>query len=263
MSRMDEILAYKRLELPKRMQTKPLSLVQAEAQASQQPLDTLAALRKPAKARPRLIAEVKAASPSRGVLVKNFDPLALAQVYCEYGAAAISVLTDEHFFRGRLEYLSQISAMQPRPVTLRKDFILDEYQLYEARAAGASMALLIVAALTASQLVSLREKCESLGMTALVEAHTAEEVHIALNCGAKLLGINNRDLGTFQVNLETSLRLRALIPPEVVVVAESGIFTRADVDRLADAGVDAILVGEALVTAPDIAAKVRELAGTA
>jgi indole-3-glycerol phosphate synthase len=261
MSRLDEILAYKRLELPTRMQARPLDNVKAEAQACPLPLNALAALRKPAMGRPRLIAEVKAASPSRGVLVENFNPLALAQVYTDNGAAAISVLTDEHFFRGNLDYLAQISVLQPRPVTLRKDFILDEYQLYEARAAGASMALLIVAALTASQLVSLREKCESLGMTALVEAHTADEVHIALNCGARLLGINNRDLGTFQVNLETSLRLRAMVPTDVVVVAESGIFTRADVDRLADAGIDAILVGEALVTAPDIPAKVRELAG--
>jgi indole-3-glycerol phosphate synthase len=261
MSRLDEILTHKRAELAVRMQEKPLAAIRAAAEASPLPQDALAALHRKEGQRPSLIAEVKGASPSRGVLVQDFNPLQLACVYRDNGAAAISVLTDEHFFHGSLAYLEQIAALQPRIPALRKDFILEEYQLYEARAAGASAALLIVAALSPQRLNSLRALCESLGMAALIETHKAEEVQIALDAGAKLLGINNRDLGTFQVNLETTLRLRPLVPQGIVLVAESGIHTRADVDHLADAGLDAILVGEALVTAADVAAKVCELAG--
>ncbi|MBI9049216.1 MAG: indole-3-glycerol phosphate synthase TrpC [Anaerolineaceae bacterium] len=261
MSRLTEILDHKKIELAERMRIIPLAEVRIAAENSVHPLDFQAALKCQTGQCPRLIAEVKCASPSRGVLVKDFDHLKLAEVYRANGAAAISVLTDEKFFCGKLQYLKDIAALRPRIPVLRKDFILDEYQLYEARAAGASAVLLIVAALDPVQVRDLRESCEALGMHALIEAHAVDEVQIALDAGAKVLGINNRDLVTFNVNLETSLQLRGMIPKGVVVVAESGIFTKADVDKLALADVDAILVGEALVTAADTAQKVRELAG--
>lgn len=261
MSRLDEIVAHTRVELAERMRSFPLAQLQAQAQAAPPPLDFVAALRRPAGERPRLIAEIKRASPSRGLLVADFDPLRLAAAYRENGAAAFSVLTDERFFRGSLEHLRQVAALAPRLPALRKDFILHEYQLFEARAAGASAVLLIAACLDDGQLRDLREQAEALGMSALVEAHDRPELEAALASGARLVGVNNRDLRTFEVRLETTLMLRPLVPAGVALVAESGIHTRADVDRLAEAGVDALLVGEALVTAPDTAAKVRELAG--
>jgi indole-3-glycerol phosphate synthase len=260
MSHLDEILAHKRGELAARMRETPLAEVQAEAALAAPPPDFLAAVRRPPGESPRLIAEIKCASPSKGLLVQDFDPLRLARAYCENGAAAISVLTDEHFFHGHLEHLRQVAALEPRMPVLRKDFILEEYQLYEARAAGASAVLLIAAALPPERLRTLRELAEALGMAALVEAHDRPELEAALEAGARLVGINNRDLHTFNTTLETTLRLRPLVPPGVVVVAESGIHDRADVECLAQAGVDALLVGEALVTAADTAAKVRELA---
>ncbi len=260
MSHLDEIIAHKRVELAARMAALPLAQVRAEAEQTPLPPDFLTAVRCPPGGRPRLIAEVKCASPSRGLLVADFDPLRLARTYRENGAAAISVLTDERFFRGSLEHLRQVSALRPGLPTLRKDFILEEYQLYEARAAGASAALLIAACLDAPRLRALRLLAEALGLTALVEAHNQPELETALAGGARLVGINNRDLHTFVTRLETTLTLRGLVPAGVAVVAESGIHSRADVDRLAQAGVDAVLVGEALVTAPDVAGMVRELA---
>jgi indole-3-glycerol phosphate synthase len=261
MSHLDEILAHKRGELAARMRETTLAEVQAEAARAALPPDFLAAVHRPPGAFPRLIAEIKCASPSKGVLVKDFNPLRLARAYRENGATAISVLTDEHFFHGHLEHLRLVAALEPRLPVLRKDFILEEYPLYEARAAGAAAVLLIAAALPPARLRALRELAEELGLTALVEAHDQPELEAALEAGARLVGINNRDLHTFTTRLETTLRLRPLVPPGVVVVAESGIHNRADVDYLAQAGVDALLVGEALVTAPDTAAKVRELAG--
>jgi len=248
------------VELRERMAAVPLAEVRAQAEGTARPPDFLAAVRRSPGERPRLIAEIKRASPSRGLLLADFDPLRLARTYRENGAAAISVLTDERFFQGSLEHLRQVSALQPRLPTLRKDFILEAYQLYEARAAGASAALLIAACLDAARLRALRELAEELGLTALVEAHDRLELELALASGARLVGINNRDLHTFVTSLETTLRLCALVPAGTVVVAESGIHARADIDRLAEVGVDAVLVGEALVTAADVAARVRELA---
>lgn len=261
MSLLDEIFAHKRAELVERLASAPLAAVRAAAESAPPAPDFVAAVRRPAGAPPRLIAEIKRASPSKGLLAGDFDPQRLARIYRENGAAAISVLTDGRYFRGSLEHLRQVAALQPRLPVLRKDFILDEYQVYEARAAGAGAVLLIAAQLPTGRLRELRSLAEALGMAALVEAHSASEVEAALQSGAGLVGINNRDLHTFTVDLETTLRLRPLIPAGVVVVAESGIRSRADVTRLADAGVDALLVGEALVTAPDTAARVRELAG--
>jgi indole-3-glycerol phosphate synthase len=231
----------------------------------------------------RLIAELKRASPSRGLLAPHLNMLELAQIYAENGAAALSVLTDEKFFLGSLNTLRELRfTFHPaallhslrsgsassggqdvsRPL-LRKDFILEPVQLYESRAAGADAILLIAAALTDTELIDLHALALELGLAPLVEVHTAEEIERVVRIpNLTLVGINNRDLKTFNVTLETTLRLRPLIPPGIRVVAESGIFTAADVARVAAVGVDAILVGEALVTAPDIAAKVRELSGS-
>ncbi len=261
MSRLEEILAHKRAELASRRGQLDLTQARALAEQAAPPPGFLSAVRRPAGERPRLIAEIKRASPSRGLLAADFDPLRLARAYCANGAAAISVLTDERFFGGSLEDLRRVAALEPALPVLRKDFILEETQVFEARAAGAAAVLLIAAALEAGRLRALRELAEELGMEALVEAHNQPELESALGSGARLVGINNRDLHTFSTSLETTLRLRPLVPAGVAVVAESGIRSRADADCLADAGVDALLVGEALVTAPDPGAKARELAG--
>jgi indole-3-glycerol phosphate synthase len=218
----------------------------------------------------RLIAELKRASPSRGVLAAHLNLLEVARIYAENGAAAISVLTDEEFFRGRLETLRELRVSgETLPPLLRKDFILSPTQLYQTRAAGADAVLLIVAALPSDgpepeSLPALHALALELGLTPLVEVHALPELERALRLpGLRLVGINNRDLTTFDVRLETTLGLRGHIPAGVRVVSESGIFTAADVARLAAVGVDAVLVGEALITAPDIGAKVRELGGVA
>jgi indole-3-glycerol phosphate synthase len=209
----------------------------------------------------RLIAEIKKASPSAGLIrPEGFEPAALARAYHEAGAAAVSVVTDRKFFQGELDYLAEASAAMPRPC-LRKDFIIDPYQVYESRLKGASALLLIAAVLAPEELSSLRGLAASLGMDSLVEVHDEADLEKALEAGATIVGVNNRNLRTFQVSLETTLRLHRLIPPGIVVVSESGIKGRQDVLRLGEAGVDAILVGEALMRSPDVGAKVRELLG--
>lgn len=218
---------------------------------------------------PSLIAELKRASPSKGILAPHLDLFQVADLYIQNGASAISVLTDEKFFMGSLHTLRELRARNLTPDTshatplLRKDFTIDEVQLYEARANGADAILLIAAALTDDALFADLHACAlGLGLTALVEVHNEEETERALKLkGVKLIGINNRNLATFEVTLETTEKLRPMIPSEIAVVAESGVFTASDVDRLAKANVDAILVGEALVTSEDISAKVRELSG--
>lgn len=260
MSLLTEIFARKRDEAAARTRL-PVRELEALARAAPPPPDFSAALRRETSLAPRLIAEVKRRSPSRGVLRTRFDPCSLARTYAENGAAAISVLTDEPYFGGSLEHLRRIAALDLGLPLLRKDFIFDRYQLLEARAAGASAVLLIVAMLDPALLGDLIQAAGELGLEALVETHTPAEIETALRAGARIVGINNRDLHTFQVRLETALRLRPLIPPGVAAVAESGIRTSADVARLAKAGMDALLIGEALVTAPDVAAKVRALAG--
>ena len=212
---------------------------------------------------PSLIAELKRASPSKGILAPHLDLFQVADIYAQNGASAISVLTDEKFFMGSLETLRQLRVTNYQLPLLRKDFIIDEAQIYEARANGADAVLLIAAALTEEGLFADLHACAlSLGLTALVEVHDEAETARALKIDdIKLIGINNRNLATFDVSLETTEKLRPMIPPEIAVVSESGIFTCNDVERLAKANVDAILVGEALVTSDDIAAKVRELSG--
>lgn len=213
--------------------------------------------------RPSLIAELKRASPSKGLLAPHLDLFQVADLYVENGASAISVLTDEKFFQGKLETLHQLRITNYELPLLRKDFILHESQLHESRVNGADAILLIAAALPDDKLFADLHACAlSLGLTALVEIHDETETERALKIpNIKLIGINNRNLATFDVTLETTEKLRPMIPPEIAVVAESGIFTADDVDRLAKSNVDAILVGEALVTSVDIPAKVRELSG--
>jgi len=199
---------------------------------------------------PRIVAEIKRRSPSRGEIRADFDPVAIAKAYAEAGAAAISVLTDEPGFGGSLEVLRQVRAAVDLPL-LRKDFVIDPYQLDEARLAGADAALLIVAALSPGQLEALRAHAESLGLDVLVEVHDANELEVALGMGARVIGINNRDLTTFEVDLATTEALAPRVSADAVVVAESGIFTPADVARLEAAGAHAHLVGESLMREPD------------
>ena len=212
----------------------------------------------------RLIAELKRASPSKGILAPHLDLLQVADIYAQNGASAISVLTDEKFFLGKLETLHELRFTRKLELPLlRKDFIIDEVQLYQSRASGADALLLIAAALTDDKhFADLHALALDLGLTPLVEVHDEAETERALKLnGVRLIGINNRNLATFDVSLETTERIRPMIPSDIVVVAESGIFTANDVHRLAKAEVDAILVGEALVTSRDIAAKMRELSG--
>lgn len=254
-----KILAQKRLEIAA---LDTLGLRRA-AEAAPAPRDFLAALARRRNGLPvALIAELKRASPSKGILAPHLDLFQVADIYAENGAAAISVLTDEKFFLGSLETLRQLRNTQHLPL-LRKDFIIDPSQIYEARAAGADAILLIAAALPGNtHFADLHACARELGLTALVEVHNEAETERALKIpGLQLVGINNRNLSSFEVSLSVTERLRPLIPAEISVVAESGIFSAEDVARLAKANVDAILVGEALVTAPDIAAKVRELSG--
>jgi len=210
----------------------------------------------------KLIAELKRASPSKGILAPHLDLFQVADIYAQNGASAISVLTDEKFFLGKLETLRELRFERKSELPLlRKDFILDEIQLYESRANGADAVLLIAAALADDwQFADLHALSLELGLTPLVEVHDGTETERALKLSdVRLIGINNRDLATFKVSLETTERIRPMIPEGVTVVAESGIFTASDVERLARANVDAILVGEALVTSKDVGAKVREL----
>jgi indole-3-glycerol phosphate synthase len=274
-SLLTRILAHKRTEVARRQIKIPLEKLRISLAQAPPTRDFAAALRKTDAV--ALIAEVKKASPSRGVFLEHFDHREIARTYSANGAAALSVLTDTRFFQGSLKYLEGIrrSAI-PEPRTaepptagvplLRKDFILDPYQVYEARVYGADALLLIVAALDDTTLRELLALTQALGMQALVEAHTAAELERALAVGARIVGINNRDLNSFQTTLETTEQLAAQLPAgsdRPVLVSESGIFTAADVARLRSCGVDAVLVGEALVTAPDIGARVRELAGWA
>ena len=254
---LDRILANTYVEVRQRRSAVPIEWLREQAAQQTPPRDFVGALKQ--AGRPALIAECKKASPSKGLLLPDYDPVQLAQAYAEHGAAALSVLTDERFFQGSLADLSAAREAAGLP-TLRKDFVVDRYQLYEARAAGADAILLIVAALRFDQLQMLYQQTAELGMAALVEVHDEAEVETALKIEPKLIGVNNRSLYDFSVDLQTTARLRKDIPADITLVAESGIHTAEDVSRVKDMGVNAILVGEALVTASDVGAKVRELA---
>ncbi len=264
MTILDEIVKYKKNEeLPKQQARREPALVQAEAALTPKPCDFVAALR--AAPRVALIAEVKKASPSKGLLRHQFDPVELAATYADNGAAAISVLTDAKYFQGRLDYLTHIQDYLQKskgveaPALLRKDFIFDPYQIYEARAARASALLLIAAVLNDREMADLLTLTRKLELTALIEVHDRAELERVLPLEPRLIGVNNRDLRDFSVDLNTCIELRQYVPRDVCFVAESGIHTAADVARLAGEGVDAILVGEALVKAKDVGRKVREL----
>ena len=257
MSFLDAIVRDKRAELEERRGAVPRASLEARCRPLPPPRDLEEALR-PRAGGVRLIAEVKKASPSRGVLAEALDPVALARQYARHGADAISVLTDAKYFQGSLEGLTAIRGAVEVPL-LRKDFTLDEYQLWEARAAGADAVLLIVAILEPAQLRDLLQSAKGLNLSALVECHTSAEVETALAAGAGIVGLNNRDLRTFETRLETTLELLPLIPPGPIVVSESGFFTGAEVRRVVTAGVHAVLVGEGLVRTPDVGAKIREL----
>ena len=259
MGALDEILANKREELRWLRGAQPQAGLEATCRGLGPGREFEAALRRSSPGGVRLIAEVKKASPSRGTLNAALDPVAQARVYARAGAAAISVLTDEKYFRGALADLVAVRAAVDLPL-LRKDFILDDYQLWESRAAGADAVLLIVAALDDARLRDLHYAAKGIGLATLVEVHTAGELDRAVALGALVIGVNNRDLQTLETSLETSLALLPRIPRAHTAVSESGIFTRGDVDRVVRAGAHAVLVGEALVRAQDVAATVRELA---
>ncbi|MCH5373067.1 MAG: indole-3-glycerol phosphate synthase TrpC [Planctomycetes bacterium] len=208
----------------------------------------------------KLIAEVKKASPSKGVIRQDFDPVQIARIYQEHGATCISVLTDIPFFQGHLDYLRAIRREVDLPL-LRKDFILDEYQLLEARVAGADAVLLIAECLTADQLSRLHTEAVQLGMTPLVEFYERENLSAVLAAGARLIGVNNRDLRTFQTDLQHTIRMRQIVPSDCLLVGESGIHSRADAELLQSAGVEAMLVGEHLMASTDIGAAVDQLLG--
>ncbi len=254
---LDRIVATKRDEVAALHARASLADLKAHAEAMPPTRGFAAALAPPG---PKLIAEVKKASPSKGVIRADFDPVAAAQAYHAAGASCLSVLTDETYFQGSLTYLRIIREVVPLPL-LRKDFIIDRAQIYEARIAGADAVLLIVAILSPAQVAEFSETAVSLGLDALVEVHDREELETAKAAGATLIGINNRDLKTFKVRLETTEELLPHLPPGALAVAESGIRTRQDVEQLAAAGAHAILVGESLMRADDIAAATRKLLG--
>lgn len=252
------IVEHKRTELA-RLRSQALEEDWAgRAQGAPEPPDFLEALRRGRQI--HVIAEIKRASPSAGVICEDFDPPAIARSYAEHGADCISVLTDAEFFGGSIEHLRAVGA-QVRVPLLRKDFILDPLQIYEARLAGASAVLLIAECLEQRQLAELIDVAHNVQLTALVELYDPDNLPNVIDAGARLIGVNNRNLRTFETDLNHTLRLRDSIPSDRTVVSESGIKTREDIERLAAAGVDAILVGEAFMRAEDPGKKLAELLG--
>lgn len=254
---LDRIVDARRASLERRKRLIPINALRMTLRKTAPPRDFSAPLMRDGV---NIIAEVKKASPSKGVLREDFDPAALAAEFANCGAAAISVLTEEEFFHGSLEDLRRARAAAPLPV-LRKDFLFDAWQVWESRAAEADSFLLIAAILDDSALRELIAAGRELQMESLVEVHSREEVHRAISAGARIIGVNNRNLRTFEVHLETSLELAQEIPDECIAVSESGIRSAADIARLRAAGFDAFLVGEHLMQSPDPGAALRELLG--
>jgi indole-3-glycerol phosphate synthase len=258
---LQRIVAVKAREIAAAKAARPLPGLRKTAAASAAARDFAGALRaKAAAGEPAVIAEIKKASPSRGVLRENFDPAAIAASYAQHGAACLSVLTDVQFFQGTAEYLQCARAACALPA-LRKDFILEPYQVYESRAMGADCILLIAAILKNTRMRELEAAAADLGMSVLVEVHDAEELERALKLKTPLIGINNRNLRTFETRLEVTLGLLERIPADRMVVTESGILTPADVSRMRGRGVNAFLVGEAFMRANDPGAELARLFG--
>ncbi len=253
---LDQIISTKRDEISKAQSKVAIAEIRARARDVEPRRDFAAAIRHQPKI--SLIAEIKRSSPSRGLIRADFEPTQIAQAYYENGATCLSVLTDESYFGGHLDYLASVRQTVPLPL-LRKDFIIDDYQLYEALVFGADAVLLIAECLLDSRLKELHQRALELQLTPLVELYDPNHLARVLDCRPQLVGVNNRDLHTFDLDLERSLRLRELVPPEILFVSESGIDTASDVGRLQRAGVDAILVGESLMKRSDIGQAVREL----
>jgi indole-3-glycerol phosphate synthase len=256
MTILDRIVASKRREIEQAKAALPLTELRDRLSDAPPIRDFFAPLA--AEGPIKLIAEVKKASPSKGIIRADFDPVAIARTYEAHGASCLSVLTDEPFFQGHLEYLRAVRQAVGIPV-LRKDFILDTYQLIEARVAGADAVLLIAECLDDCNLRKLHNEALELGLTPLVEFYDPENLVRVLEAGAQLIGVNNRDLKTFAVDLDHTIRLREHVPDHAVLVGESGIYSRADVLRLQRAGIDAMLVGESLMREPDIGGAVDRL----
>lgn len=257
MNILDRILASKRIEVEARKVSRPLAEVKEAVSAADAPRDFAAALVR--EDRPhRVIAEVKKASPSKGLIREDFDPVTIARAYSEGGAAAISVLTDEEFFQGRLEYLEAIRREVDVPL-LRKDFMIDVYQVHESRAAGADAVLLIVAALDDETLELLAREAEDLGMASLWEVHDLEEADRARRFSPRIVGVNNRDLKTFDVSLDTTRNAIPQLPEDTVIVSESGFSERHEIEMMVEWGVDAFLIGESLMRAADPCEALRGL----
>jgi len=254
-----KIVAVKHEEIAEGLRKKSLAAMRADAESRVLTRDFEGALRaKIAAGQAAVIAEIKKASPSKGVLREDFIPADIAQSYAEHGAACLSVLTDKQFFQGSVDYLKQARASCQLPV-LRKDFMVDPYQVYEARAMGADCILLIAACLDDAQMADLEAVAHGLGMAVLVEVHDEPELHRALKLKTALLGINNRNLRTFEVSLDTTLGMLPTVPADKLLITESGILSRADVQRMRAAQVHAFLVGEAFMRAPDPGAALADL----
>jgi len=256
---LNKIVAVKREEVAAAMSKKSFEIMRTDAESRVLTRDFVEALRAKIKAgHPAVIAEIKKASPSKGVLCEDFIPADIAQSYAEHGAACLSVLTDVQFFQGRIDYLKQARASCQLPV-LRKDFIIDAYQVYESRAMGADAILLIASILDDAQMKAFEAIAFSLDMAVLVEVHDAAELARALKLKTPLIGVNNRNLKTFEVSLDNTLALMGGVPADRLLVTESGIHTREDVLRMGAAGINAFLVGEAFMRAPDPGAALEAL----
>ncbi len=256
---LNKILAVKAQEVAAALSAKPLPALRAEAEQAPPVRDFVGAMRSAiAAGRSAVIAEIKKASPSKGVIRADFQPAEIAASYARHGAACLSVLTDEQFFQGSAEYLKQARAACTLPV-LRKDFMVDEYQVYQARAMGADAILLIAAALTLGQMKALEKLAHKLGMAVLVEVHDGKELEVALQLKTPLIGINNRNLRTFEVSLQTTLDLLPGMPADRIVVTESGILAAADVQQMRSHQVHAFLVGEAFMRADDPGAELARV----
>lgn len=258
---LDKIVAVKHQEVAAAKKRKSLDAMRADAESRVLTRDFLGALRASiAAGKPAVIAEIKKASPSKGVIREDFIPADIAQSYAEHGASCLSVLTDKQFFQGSIDYLKQARASCQLPV-LRKDFMVDTYQVYESRACGADCILLIAACLTDSQMLEMEAVALGLDMAVLVEVHDGEELERALKLKTPLIGVNNRNLKTFEVSLDTTLGLRRQVPPDRLLVTESGILCRDDVLRMGAAGVNAFLVGEAFMRAAEPGEELAKLFG--